>query len=298
MKKKERKLREEILEGIDISRIYTIPVPEKFRIVGFIQLIAEHSKYIEEHGINNLRDCEVFHADPTIRLLSPLLVEGVDFVDMKEIMLNYLDNFTRSNIYYAKFAVTSIGILAIKKQLDHLSIFHLLLSLLGVDFLTKNLKYVGYKMARNGEFESRGEVRYKEYEVAYRELKYSLIALRLYALKKGFTEMEEYLYNHYPNQEVVLLYRILKNTDPALRYSSYRHMVKDGGDMEQMILAGVYSILAKKSIMTCHYMMNSMIGKYSYFDQKPEEVEQEVRAKYKEMRKVMKDMGVKDEQKV
>lgn len=297
MKKKGRKLRAEILEGIDVNRICNIPVAEKFVLVGYIQLIANHAEFIELNGIAKLRESDIFTQDKNVRLLSPLLIESVDFRDMREIMQNYMINFDDSDAYYARFAVISIGILSIKMGLDHLTIFHLLLSLLGVGFITENLKYVGYKMARESKFENKGNIEYKEYELAFRDIKYDILALRIFALRRGQKAMEGYLYNYYENEELVLLYRILKNTTSGIRYSNYKYMIKFGDEIDKMILAGVYSLLSKKSIMTCHYMMNSMIGKYSHFDQRPERVEKEARDRYKEMKALLKkgEIGGEDE---
>lgn len=270
-------LRNDVLSGFDTERILNLPVAEKFRIVEYIKLLAQEASFAESFSIYRLEESPNFEKDRTYRLLAPLLIHDVSFEDMKMIILSYLEKFKQSDVYYAKFAVLGMGVLFIKRGLEGFGVFHTLLALLGVRFLTENLRLAGYRQAMETEIEIDSIIRYKEYQTIYRSTKYDLLAMGILYKEEGKEALDVFVKNHYPQERVALLYRIFSDLAPQLRYGTYTDLLREADDIDQMILAGLYAILNKKSLMISHYMMNSMIGKYSHFDQRPEKVEAEAR---------------------
>lgn len=271
-------IRQEIVSGIELDRILKLPVAEKFRILEYVKLIAQEAAYAEEFTAFRLKESPNYEKDQTYRLLVPLLVHDVSFDDMKRIILNYLYKFEQSDAYYSKFAILAMGILFIKRGVDSYTIFHTLLCMLGVNFLTENLRLVGYRQAFEKEVEIDSIIRYKEYESTYRKTKYDLLAMGLLHIEEGKEALDEYILHHYKREKVVLLYSILSELPPGgFRLAIFNSLLYGGDDFDKMVLAGLYTVIRKSTLLVSHYMMNSMIGKYSHFDLRPEKVEAEVR---------------------
>ncbi len=271
-------IRNEVLSGVELERILRLPVAEKFRILEYIKLIAQEASFAEEFTYFRLKDSPNYERDRTYQLLAPLLVHDVSFDDMKRIILNYLYKFEKSDVYYAKFAILGMGVLFIKRGIDSYTIFHSLLCMLGVHFLTENLRLVGYQQAFEKDIEIDSIIRYKEYETFYRKTKYDLLALGLLHIEEGKEALDEYVLKHYKGEKVVLLYSILSELPSGgFRLATFNSLLIGGDDFDNMILAGLYTVIRKSTLMVSHYMMNSMIGKYSHFDLRPERVESEAR---------------------
>ncbi len=278
MRQELENVRKEVISGIELERILRLPVAEKFRLLEYIKLIAQEAAYAEEYTYFRLKESPNYEKDRTYKLLAPLLVHDVSFDDMRRIILNYLYKFQMSDTYYSKFAILGIGVLFIKRGIDSYTIFHTLLCMLGVHFLTENLRFAGYKLAFEKEIKIDSIIRYKEYENTYRNTKYHLLALGLLHREEGKAAMDEFMLHHCKEEKVQLLYHILSELPPGeYRLATFNSLLVGGDDYDNMILAGLYSVIRKSTLMVSHYMMNSMIGKYSHFDLRPERVEAEAR---------------------
>ncbi len=266
----------QVLDGFDLGRIKQIPVAEKFKIVEIIKMIAKEADYAKEHGYKNLVNSDFYKEDQTYRLVCFLYIKDVSFNDIKSIILNYLNNYKLSDVYYCKFAIIGIGVIMLKLGRDSKTIFNALMVLLGQDFLTYNLKLFGYENALKEDVEVLNTIRYKEYEQRYKEKKYKLLALGYMAKLDGIDYVRRYFDEVTDNQKAKLYFSILSNMNEEFVYRSYHFLEEDADNMDKMILAGIYCILGKKKVLTSHYMMNSCIGKYDHCNERLESVEKKV----------------------
>ncbi len=274
----------QVLEGFDLERIREIPLGEKFKLVETIKMLAHEAEYANEHGYKNLVNSEYFLNEKTYRLICYLYVQDVDFEDIKSIVLNYLENYKFSDVYYAKFSFIGIGVMMMKLGRDAFSIFNALLILLGQEFLTYNLKLYGYNEALNTPAKVEDLIRYKEFEKLFREKKYKLLALGLMAKRDGFEAVEKYFDEGTSNEKAKIYFSLLSNMHDDLVYRSYVFLVKGADNMDKMIITGIYCLMKDKDIITSHYMMNSCIGKYDHSNQKFDRVKEEVEEIYHKMK--------------
>ncbi len=275
----------EVLDGFDLERIKQIPVAEKFKIVEIIKMISKEAEYTKEHGYKNLVNSKFYQEDQTYRLLCFLYVKDASFNDIKDITLNYLNNYKLSDVYYCKFAIIGIGVIMLKLGRDSKTIFNALMVLLGQDFLTYNLKLVGYENALREDIEVLNTIRYKEYEMKYKQKKYKMLALAHMAKIDGLDLVEKYFLDVTDNKKAKLYFSILSNIHEELLYRSYHFLEQDADNMDKMILAGIYCILRKKDILVGHYMMNSCIGKYDHCNERLDSVEKNVIEVYNTIKK-------------
>ncbi len=274
----------EVLSGFDLERIKKIPLGEKFKLVETIKMLAYEAEFAKEHGYKNLVNSKYFAEEKTYRLICYLYVEDVEFEDIKNIVLNYIDNYKFSDVYYAKFSLIGIGVMMMKNGRDPFTIFNALLILLGQEFLTYNLKLYGYNEALATPAEVEDVIRYKEFEDLFREKKYKLLALSHMAKKDGLNYVEKYFEDVTSNEKAKIYFSLLNNMHDDLVYRSYMFLVKDADNMDQMIITGIYCIMKNKDILTSHYMMNSCIGKYDHSNEKLDSVKEEVISVYKRMK--------------
>ncbi len=258
----------EVLRGFDLERIKKIPLGEKFKLVETIKLLAHEAEFAKENGYKNLVESKYFKEEKTYRLICYLYVEDVEFEDIKNIVLNYLDNYKFSDVYYSKFALIGLGIMMMKWERDAFTIFNALLVLLGQEFLTYNLKLYGYNEALMTPAKVEDLIRYKEYEKLFKEKKYKLLALGYMAKENGMDYVEKYFEEGTSNEKAKIYFSLLSNMHDDLIYRSYAFLSADADNMDKMILTGIYCILKDKDILTSHYMMNSCIGKYDHINEK------------------------------
>lgn len=277
-----------ISKGIDLSRMQDIPLSEKFTIVEYIKFIAKKADYARNYGIKDLRGEENFNKDSTFRLMIALVIEGATLLEIQEITSHYLENFKKSDIYYAKFAVIAIGVMMIKEGYSGGSIFNILLSLLGSDFLTNNLKLYGYDQAQNSEPQIDSIIRYKEYEEKYRNMKYTLLALGVMYKREGVESVQRWIREKSEDNTLKLFFKIFDSTNEYLLNVLHDNFKDGDDDYSHMIISGIISMIRGDNLMVSHYMMNSVIGKYSHYDQRPEKVEKEVVERYEKMKEELK----------
>ncbi len=275
----------EVLDGFDLDRIRKIPLGEKFKLVETIKMLAHEAEFAKENGYKNLVDSNYFENEKTYRLICYLYVQDVPFEDIKSIVLNYLDNYKFSDVYYAKFAFIGIGVMMMQWGRDAFTIFNALLILLGQEFLTYNLKLYGYNEALSTPAKVEDLIRYKEFEKLFREKKYKLLALGYMAKKDGLDYVEKYFEEVTSNEKAKIYFSLLSNMHDDLVYRSYVFLGKGADNMDQMIITGIYCIMKDKDILTSHYMMNSCIGKYDHSNEKFDKVKQEVVVVYNQMKK-------------
>ncbi|NMB04437.1 MAG: hypothetical protein GX978_07785 [Tissierellia bacterium] len=283
----DRKIWKTVTKGIDIEKIRNVPVAEKFIIVEYLKHMRGEADWAIEHGQENINQSPNYIMGNSYRLMAAMIARQYPVEDMQAVSWNYLDNFKYSETYYTKFSIVALGTLMIRMGVPGDTIFHMLLGTLGDDFLTKNLKYYGYVQALETEAKFATAIKYKDYELKYRKMKYDLMALNLMNQEDGIDAVENYIINHSKDDDLKLFFQLIKRTDPAFRKWQVLQLIQDEKDYNQMVITGIMSIFLERDLMLSHYMMNSAIGKYSNFDRRPEKVEAEVRARYEAMKAML-----------
>lgn len=273
-----------VTKGIAVDKIQHLPVAEKFVIVEYLKHLRREADFALEHGQENLNQSPNYEMGNSYRLLATLVHHQVPADELRAVIWNYLDNFEYSDTYYTKFAIVAIGILLIRKGVSGDEIFHLLLGTLGDEFLTQNFKLHGYQQALITEPQFSTAIRYKEYEKKYRRMKYDLLALNLMYRYDGLEAVEKYIMNVHTDQALKLFFQMIKHTKGDLRRELVKLLIADDKDYNEMVVTGIISMFLKRSVMLSHYMMNSVIGKYDHYDQRPERVENETQERYQEMK--------------
>lgn len=273
-----------ITKGIELERIKRLPVADKFLLVEYLKHLRREADWALEHGQENLDQSPNYTLGQSYRLLATLIHHQVPADEMRAVVWNYLDNFEGSDSYYTKFALLAMGMLMIRKGISGDVIFHTLLGTLGDDFLTNNLKFHGYQQALATEPNFPTTIRYKEYEKKYRRMKYDLLALNLMYKHDGLEPVEQYIMEHQDDQVLKLYFQMIKHNQGNFRRELVKMLISDDKDYNQMVVTGIISMFLKRSIMLSHYMMNSVIGKYDHYDQRPQRVETEVQERYLELK--------------
>lgn len=276
-----------VSKGIEVERIKHLPVQDKFGVVEFIKYLRDQAQFVKEHGLSKLPQYPYYTKGLTNQLIGALVVREVPADEIRAVVWNYLDNFKNSDTMYAKFSILAMGMLLIRKGTEPEDLFHILLATLGEEFLSKNLKLIGYQKARTSEAVFENVIRYKEIEMRFRPAKYELLGMNLLAQEDGFEKLEEYVLHHTDNQVMKLYYPMIAGTHSDLRREMVKMLIDTEDEYNKMIITGLISIFLNRSIMLSHYMMNSVIGKYDHYDQRPETVEAETRENYVKIKQRM-----------
>lgn len=276
-----------ISKGIEVERIKNLPVQDKFGVVEFIKYLTAQARFVKEHGLSKLPEYKDYSKGLTNQLLGALVAREVPADEIRAVVWNYLDNFKGSDTMYAKFSILAMGMLLIRKGVEPDDLFHILLATLGEEFLSQNLKLVGYQHALTSEAEFENVIRYKEIETRFRPTKYELLGMNILAREEGFDKLEDYVKNYSDNQAMKLYYPMIAGIHSDLRREMVKMLISTEDEYNKMIITGLISIFLNRSIMLSHYMMNSVIGKYDHYDQRPATVEEEARANYESIRQRM-----------
>ncbi len=268
---------DEIVNDIDLNRIRNLPVTEKFKLIEYVKLIYTEAEFASKEGFLKLKHSENYTANKTYNLFAMLLVNVGEYDLVKEIILNYARNFENSDIYYSQITITGMGLLMIEKQFAPEAVLHFLLSLLGEEFLVDNLHISGdVNEIDNEDFKLDSTIKYKPFEGRMREIKYDLLALLKLSHEKTIPFVKYIINNSYGNERLKYYFNMLdSNSDSTMEYLNREFMNKDNRT-QKLLAAGAYAILNEKSILSTHYLFNSIIGKYSRFDKRHEEMEKEI----------------------
>lgn len=271
---------DKLVSEIDLDRIKKLPVSEKFKLVEFIKLIYTESEYANKEGFLKLENSPNYTVNNTYNLFAMLIVNLAEYDIVKEIILNYARNFEKSDIYYSQITITGMGLLMIEKKFAPEAIYHFLLSLLGVDFLVDNLHFSGDVDEIKGlPFNVDSTIKYKPFEGKVRELKYDLLALLKLSHENSISFVKEIINNSFGNERLKMYVNMLdSNSDSTMAYL-YREFMKTESRTDKLLAAGAYAILNEKSIISTHYLFNSIIGKYSRFDKRKDEMDAEINSR-------------------
>lgn len=272
----------------DLARIKGMVFTEKFKLVNHANLIYLEAIWAAEHGVEQLNTSPRYTFNKTYNLFATLLTNGISSERLKEIILNYAQNFEKSNTYYAQTAFVGIGILMIHAHFTPESIYNYLLSLLGREFLMENLRYKGKPdLPENVVLQTDSEIIYKPFEGQMRDLKYELLALLRLRSQNGLSHIMTFLNEKYPDDELKFYFNMLHTDQTEVSTSLYKSLNRGLDTIQKLKLAGAYAILKNEDTYTTHYLFNSIIGKYSRYDKESGEIESELMTKYAPLKKLI-----------
>ena len=268
---------DKIVNDIDLIRIRNLPLNEKFKLVEYVKLIYVEAEYASKVGFLKLNESPNYTVNKTYNLFAMLLVNLSDYSLIKDIILNYANNFANSDIYYSQITITGIGVLMMEKEFAPEAIYHFLLSLLGESFLLENLKTTAnHSEIGKLEFKLDSTIKYKPFEGQMRTIKYDLLALLKLSHDKSVLHVKDIINSSFKNSKLRFYFNMLdSNSDSTTEYL-YRELMNKDDRTERLLLAGSYAIINGKSIISTHYLFNSIIGKYSRFDKRQDEMDLEI----------------------
>lgn len=281
---KRNDLLSKIVENIELNRIKNLPVTEKFKLYEHIKLIYTEAEYASKEGILQLANSPNYTINPTYNLFAMLIVNLSDFDLIKNIVINYAKNFENSDIYYAQITITGMGLLMIEKQFPPESIYHFLLNLLGETFLLENIKTdASIKSVNMSDFSLDSSIKYKSFEGEHRQFKYDLLAILKLSHEKGMPYTLDLIEKKFPGSRLQYYLNMLQgNSESVSEYLNddfNKQEIRSG----RLIAAGAYCIFKAESIISTHYLLNSILGKYSRYDKRKEEIDLEILEHIKEL---------------
>ncbi len=264
-------------ETFDLDRIAHLPVPDKFKLADLITHIYREALVAGQHGVLSLEKSPHYTADPTYNLFAMLVINGMRYDHIKTIMINYARHFKFSDVYYASLVINGMGVLMIERGFLPSSIKNYLMHLLGNEFLTENLKYSGSPDPDDQTaLELKTEIKYKPFDGNYRKVKYDLLALIRLHHEEGIEKVRRVIQNSYGNKKLAFYFNMLDTKDVIIQEELYRKLQQNMGEMDRLLIAGAYAIVTGTNVFAAHYLFNSILGKYSRYDKRTEEIEDEL----------------------
>jgi hypothetical protein len=273
-----------LVDNIELDRIRKLPVSEKFKLFEYVKLIYTEAEFAAKEGVLQLENSPNYTVDKTYNLFAMLIVKLNDFNLLKEIMVNYAKNFENSDTYYAQVTIIGMGLLMIEKQFHPKAICHFLMSLLGEDFLVDNLKTTAHvSEIKDQDFKLDSTIKYKPFEGEKRRIKYELLALLKIRHEQGLDAVSEIINNKYDNKRLQFYFNMLHSKSDSTAAYLFEDFMENNSQTNRLLAAGAYAMLQERSIISAHYLFNSIIGKYSRFDKRKEEIDQEIMERLNEI---------------
>lgn len=274
----------EIKEKFDLERIKNLSLSEKFKLAKLAKLIYTEALFANQSGIQNLDKSPNYTLNKTYNLFAMLVVNRIRFDVLQDIIANYARNFKKSDSYYSQVSVIGIGLLLLVKGIDPKSILNYLMMLLGEDFLINNQKYPGQiEELTEEDITVKNEIDYKAFEGKMRKVKYELLALLELSHEKGSEFICDLINNKYDERRMVFYYNMMNIKNDEVAEEMYKEFNLNEQRMSRLILGGAYAIHEGLNIFTAHYLFNSIIGKYSRYDKRVDEIQNEIELRRKEI---------------
>jgi hypothetical protein len=273
-----------IIDHIELDRIRNLPVTEKFKLYEYVKLIYNEAEYASKEGVKELVNSPNYTINKTYNLFAMLIVNLADYDLVKEIILNYARTHENSDIYYGQITITGMGLLMIEKQFHPQAIYHFLMHLLGDTFLMENLKTsASVKDLDLTEFKLDSTIKYKPFEGDMRIVKYDLLALLKLSHEESVKKVDEIINTKYKGTKLQFYFNMLNDNSQEVPAFLYDEFMLQDVRRNRLIAAGAHAILNEDSIISTHYLFNSIIGKYSRFDKRKEEIDNEINEHLKEI---------------
>lgn len=268
----------------DLSRIKNLPITDKFRLINYIKLVSKANDVAKEKNIDAITLSPLYNIDKTFHLFISLLASELSTEVISDIIECYAYNFDESDTYFAKIVILGSGALMIQKGIESNAIISYLISLLGDEFLKKNYQRI-YNERNTLDINDENEIniKYKNFDMTYRKLKYDMLALRQIKTDQGLAKLREVIFKYYKNPDLTLYYSLLDVNDKKISEYLYRKLMKDAPKMDRFLLTASRCMIRDTDIIDTHYLLNAVIGKYTNFLKPYSEVVQEIKMREQEI---------------
>lgn len=268
----------------DLSRIKKLPITDKFRLINYIKLVGKANDIAKAKDIDAITESPIYNIDKTFHLFISLLASELSTEVISDIIECYAYNFDESDVYFAKIVMLGSGALMIQKGIESNAIRSYLISLLGDEFLKSNYQRMyNEKDILDINEENEINIKYKNFDMTYRKMKYDMLALRQIKTEQGAQKLREVIFKSYGSKELTLYYSLLDVHDKKISEYLYRKLMKDAPKMDRFLLTASRSMIRDVDIIDMHYLLNAVIGKYTNFLKPYSEVIEEIKLREKEI---------------
>ena len=272
-----------------LDRIKTLPITDKFRLINYIKLVSKANDIAKAKNIDAITNSPVYNIDHTFHLFVSLLASELSTEAISDIIECYAYNFDESDVYFSKIVILGSGALMIQKGIESNAIISYLISLLGEDFLKNNYKRIfDERDALDINEENEIDIKYKNFDMTYRKLKYDLLALRQIKKEQGHTKLREIIFKYYDNKDLSLYFSMLDVHDKKISEYLYRKLMKDAPKMDRFLLTASRCMIRDVDIIDMYYLLNAVIGKYTNFMKPYSEVVEEIKLRENEILSLIK----------
>lgn len=271
-------------ETFDLSRIKKLPITDKFRLINYIKLVGKANDIAKEKSIDAITTSPLYNIDKTFHLFVSLLASELSTEVISDVIECYAHNFDESDVYFSKIVMLGSGALMIQKGIESNAIRSYLISLLGEEFLKSNYQRMyNEKDILDINEENEINIKYKNFDMTYRKLKYDMLALRQIKTDSDNNKLREVIFKYYGNKELTLYYSLLDVHDKKISEYLYRKLMKDSPKMDRFLLTASRCIIRDVDIIDMHFLLNAVIGKYTNFLKPYSEVLEEIKLREKEI---------------
>ena len=110
-----------------------------------------------------------------------------------------------------------------------------------------------------------------------------MLALRQIKTDNDNIKLRDVIFKHYGSKELTLYYSLLDVHDKKISEYLYRKLMKDSPKMDRFLLTASRCIIRDVDIIDMHFLLNSVIGKYTNFMKPYSEVLEEIKIREKEI---------------
>lgn len=272
-----------------LDRIKTLPITDKFRLINYIKLVSKANDIAKAKNIDAITNSPVYNIDHTFHLFISLLASELSTEVISDIIECYAFNFDESDVYFSKIVILGSGALMIQKGIESNAIISYLISLLGEEFLKNNYKRIfDEREVLDIDEENEIDIKYKNFDMTYRKLKYDLLALRQIKKEQGHAKVREIIFKYYDNKDLSLYFSMLDVHDKKISEYLYRKLMKDAPKMDRFLLTASRCMIRDVDIIDMHYLLNAVIGKYTNFMKPYSEVVEEIKLRENEILSLIK----------
>lgn len=272
-----------------LDRIKTLPITDKFRLINYIKLVSKANDIAKAKNIDAITNSPVYNIDHTFHLFISLLASELSTEVISDIIECYAFNFDESDVYFSKIVILGSGALMIQKGIESNAIISYLISLLGEEFLKNNYKRIfDEREVLDIDEENEIDIKYKNFDMTYRKLKYDLLALRQIKKEQGHAKVREVIFKYYDNKDLSLYFSMLDVHDKKISEYLYRKLMKDAPKMDRFLLTASRCMIRDVDIIDMHYLLNAVIGKYTNFMKPYSEVVEEIKLRENEILSLIK----------
>ena len=206
-------------------------------MINYIKLISKANDIAKSEGVDAITRSPLYKIDQTFHLFISLLASELSTETISDVIECYSHNFDESDIYFAKIAILGSGALMIQKGIETNAIISYQIALLGEDFLKNNYQRIfNDKDVLDITNENEIDIKYKNFDMTYRKLKYDMLALRHIKSDQGHSKLREVIFKHYGNRDLTLYLSLLDVHDKKISEYLYRKMMKDSPKMDRFLL--------------------------------------------------------------